>query len=171
MFRQTLQMGSALYVVASAVLLASCTTTPSSMGGGPPPKPTVEVKVAGTPAQLAAFDKAFRPSVGSEPLACLVMVNAAPSPCDDLQTASVPPSATDLTYQFLSAHTFVYEKLGSALNQVQPTFAPGLPALTIRPILPPDPDCGLLPQPCVAAPYCIQYGRCSQQQIPCTKCQ
>lgn len=170
MLRQTLQMGSALYVVASAILLTSCTTTPTSMGGGSAPKPTVEVKVAGTPAQLAAFDKAFRPSVGSEPLACLVIINAAPSPCDDLQTTPVPPSATDLTYQFLSAHTFVYEKLGSALNQVQLTYAPGLPALTIRPILVPDQDCSLLPPPCVAAPYCIQYGRCSKSQTQCIKC-
>jgi hypothetical protein len=105
-----------------------------------------------------------------------VMVNDAPSSCDDLQKTPVPPSATDLKYEFLGSHTSVYEKVASALNQVQPTFTSGagvegLPALTIRPIHPPDRDCSLLPQPCVAAPYCIQYGRCSKQQVPCTKCQ
>jgi len=166
MLRQTLRMGSALYVVASAVLLMS----PTSVSGADP-APTVEVKVAGTPAQLAAFDKVFRPSVGSEPLGCLVMVNGAPSSCDDLKTTPVPPSASDLTYEFFGLHTTVYEKVGSALNQVQPTFHPNLPTVTIRRIVPPDRDCGLLPQPCVAAPFCIQFGRCSKMQTQCIKCQ
>jgi len=171
MLRKTLQMGSGLYVVFSAVLLMSSTSV-----SGADDKPTMEVKVAGTPAQLAAFDKAFRPNVGAaEPLGCLVTVLDAPSSCDDLQKTPVPPSATDLRYEFLGSHTSVYEKVGSALNQVQPpTFSSGregLPMLTIRPILVPDRDCSLLPQPCVAAPFCIQFGRCSKQQGTCIKCQ
>ena len=170
MLRKTLQMGSGLYVVFSAVLLMSSTSV-----SGADDKPTMEVKVAGTPAQLAAFDKAFRPNVGNEPLGCLVMVNDAPSSCDDLQKTPVPPSATDLRYEFLGSHTSVYEKVGSALNQIQPpTFSSGregLPMLTIRPLLVPDRDCSLLPQPCFAAPFCIQFGRCTKQQGTCTKCQ
>ena len=163
MFRQPLRMGSALYVVASAVLLMSSTSVGGAEG------PTVEVKVAGTPAQLAAFDKVFRPSVGSEPLGCLVMVNGAVSSCDALKTTPVPPTASDLTYEFIGSHTTVYEKVGYALNQVQPTFHPNLPSVTIRRISPPDPDCSAIPG-CLTAPYCIQYGRCSKSQTQCIKC-
>jgi hypothetical protein len=167
MFRQTLQVASALYVVGSAVLLMSCTTMMMTTPAG---DPSVEAKVAGTPAQLAAFDKALQSIIGAEPLGCLVMVNGQVSACNVLQNSPVPPTATDLTYVFFGPHTFVEEKLGTAFNQVPKQFNPNLPTLTIRPIAPVAPDCSSLPQPCVAAPYCTQYGRCSKQQFPCAKC-
>lgn len=170
MFRQTLQKAVALCVVGSAVLLTSCTTTMTTTMSATVPDPSVEVKVAGTPAQFAAFDKALQAIIGAEPLACSVMVSGKISGCDALQTSPVPSTATDLTYEFFGSHTFVYEKFGTAFDQVAKQFNPNLPTLTIRPIAPTASDCSALPQPCVAAPYCSQFGRCSKQQTKCIKC-
>lgn len=171
MFRQTLQMASALCVVGSAVLLTSCTTMTTTMMTTTTPDPSVEVKVAGTLAQFAAFDKALQSIIGAEPLGCSVMVNGQISGCDVLQTLASSSTATDLKYEFFGSHTFVYEKLGTAFDQTPKQFNPNLPTLTIRPIAPTAPDCGPPnPQPCVTAPYCIQFGRCSRQQTRCIKC-
>ena len=161
-------------MVHSAVLLvASCAPMSAPMSAPTTttiPDPNVEVKVAGTPAQLAAFDKALQSIIGTEPLGCLVMVNGQVSACDVLQKSPVPSTATDLTYVFLGSHTFVNEKFGAAFNQVPKQFGPNLPTLTIRPIPPVAQDCSMFPQPCVNAPYCIQYRRCSKQQSPCAPC-
>ena len=169
MLRQTLQVASVLCVVGSAVLLTSCTTM-TTTASATIPDPNVEVKVAGTPAQLAAFDKALQSTIGTEPLGCSVMVNGQVSACSVLQGPPVPPTATDLTYVFLGSHTFVNEKFGAAFDQVPKQFNPNLPTLTIRPIPPTAQDCSMFPQPCVNAPYCLQYKKCSKQQYPCTPC-
>jgi hypothetical protein len=169
MLRQTLQTAGALLVVGSAALLTSCAPM-TPLAPATLPDPTVEAKVVGTPSQFAAFDKSLQAIIGTEPLGCSVMINGNVSACDVLQASPVPPTATDLTYVFFGAHTYVYEKFGVAFEQVPKQFNPDLPALTYRPAPPVARDCSGLPQPCVNATYCIQYGRCSRTQYPCKKC-
>jgi hypothetical protein len=167
MLRLILNVSRALGVIGLAVLLTSCST----MSLGPAPNPNVEVKIGGTPTHFAAFDKALQSIIGSEPLGCSVKIGGTVSPCSALQTSPVPPNATDLTYEFFGGHTFVFDKFGTAFDQVAKQFNPNLPTMTVQPISTPSPDCGPpKPQPCVAAPYCVQYGRCSKSQFPCQMC-
>lgn len=164
MLRETLLTTGRILVVTAGAFLASCMTAMQA----PPTAPTVEVAVAGKPEQLAAFDQALRPLLGGEPIACTVNVNGQLSGCEALSTTPVPPSAKDLTYDFFGPHTWVYEKLGVAFNQVQ---SAGKLTLTTNPMPPvPVPDCTTAPQPCVASPWCPQYGGCSKQKYPCAKC-
>jgi hypothetical protein len=157
-----------LCVVGLAGLLTSCApvATLTTL-----PDPNVEVKVAGSPAQFAAFDKALQLIIGTEPLGCSVKIGGTVSPCSALQASPVPSNATELTYVFLGSHTFVYDRFGNAFDQVAKQYGPpNLPTLTIRPIQERAPDCGGLPSPCRAAPYCPQYLGCSKTQFPCQKC-
>jgi hypothetical protein len=163
MLRKVLQKTCRILIVTTSAFLASCMTAMQA----PPTAPTVEVAVAGKAEQLAAFDQALRPLLGTEPVACLVTVNGQPSGCEALQTNPVPPSAKDLTYDFFGPHTWVFEKLGAAFNQVQ---SQGTLTLTTKPVSLIIPDCSALPQPCVASPWCPQYGNCSKQKYPCAKC-
>ena len=169
MLRKTLKTACALLILGSAALLTACAPM-TPLVPTTPPDPTVEARLTGTPSQFAAFDKALQALIGTEPLGCSVMINGNLSGCDALQTSPVPSTATGLTYVFLGSHTYVYEKFGSAFDQVSKQFNPNLPTLTYQPMAPTAPDCSALPAPCVAAPYCIQYGRCSKQQTKCLKC-
>jgi hypothetical protein len=189
MLRQAMRLAVVLLLVTAYGLLASCggpsippTSEPSippTSGPSIPPtnvdtRPTVKAKLTGTPQQLVAFDQALRPQLGDEPVACTVKVDGSISGCEVLQSSLVSSTLKDLTYGFYGPRTTMYEKLGVALNKVQlsPSALETSGDLTLElseaSLTPPD--CSGKPLPCVATPWCPQYGGCSKQRWPCAKC-
>jgi hypothetical protein len=168
MLREALHTKYTIVVVMAGVFLVSCASTSTTYTNG---NATVDVIVKGEAEQLTEFDGKFRSLVGTERLGCAVYVGmAVSSDCEVLKTATGIPSNAWVKYVFYSAHTSVYQQLGTALNQV--STVPSTVSVTVTPTIPHAAGyCASYPPPCNIDPMCPNLGDCSKYRAPCTKCQ